>query len=121
MITLDTIPLPNFVRLNPLGQSAWRSQSEYALDGSLHVESAKVKAGLGISLYSEGEAYELVNQLSTHAKSTGPAPFDLTINSEVIRAMWDFANEPIQATPVKLFSDGTPDDMEAITLRLITV
>ncbi|QYK02801.1 hypothetical protein [Shewanella psychrotolerans] len=121
MITLDTIQLPQFIWLNRFGYSAFVSNAEFALDGSQHVEVASKQAGRSVVLYSDGEALSLFDTLETHANAAGATAFSLDINGTVLSVMWDYGDQPISGVPAINYSDGDPEQIDTITLKLITV
>ncbi|MCG9722109.1 hypothetical protein [Shewanella sp. Isolate7] len=121
MITLDTIALPQFVWLNRFGYSAHVSRTEFALDGAMHTEVATKQAGRPIVLFSDGEELSLFESIAAHAAANAAASFTLDINGEEMTVMWDYSAQPITGSPSINYSDYDPDEIEAITLRLITV
>ncbi|MGL4545835.1 MAG: hypothetical protein ACRCUU_09875 [Plesiomonas sp.] len=121
MITLDTLALPQFIWLNRLGYSPFICSSEFALDGSQHIEVAAKQAGRAIVLFSEGEPISLFDALETHAKTQGASSFALDINGTVFNVMWDYREQAISGAPAINYSDSNPDAVDAITLKLITV
>ncbi|UCX05423.1 hypothetical protein [Shewanella glacialimarina] len=120
MIILGTIELPHFIWLNRFGYTPHVSSREFALDGSQHIEIASKQAGRSIVLYSEGEALAIFELLESHANLTVTA-FELQINGQVLSVMWDFSEQAISGIPTINYSDGDPEQIDAITLKLITV
>ncbi|WP_065204246.1 hypothetical protein [Shewanella woodyi] len=121
MIILDSIELPHFVWLNRFGYTAHVSRREYALNGAQHVEVASKQAGRSIMLYSDGEPLDLSEQLETHANSHAATTFELDINGQLFSVMWDFREQAISGVPAINYSDASPEQIDAITLKLITV
>jgi len=121
MIVLDSITLQEFVWANRFGYSPWVSSHEFALDGALHIETAKKQAGRSIILTSDSEPLSVFTALEAHAEATGATPFQLTINSEIFSVIWDNSATPISGTPLIDYSDADPDYIADITLKLITV
>ncbi|MCU8010892.1 hypothetical protein [Shewanella sp. SM74] len=121
MITLDTLQLPHFIWLNRFGYTLFVSSTEFALDGSQHVEVAAKQAGRPVVLFSDAEALSVFNALEAHANSKGANSFNLDINGTALTVMWDYSEQPISGTPAINYSDTDPDEIEAITLKLITV
>lgn len=121
MITLDTLQLPHFIWLNRFGYTSFVSSTEFALDGSQHVEVAAKQAGRSIMLFSDGESLSLFEALESHANTKGAASFNLDINGTVFSVIWDYRDQPISGAPDINYSDSAPDAVDAITLKLITV
>ncbi len=121
MIHLDGIPLPQFVWLNRFGYSSFVSRAEYALDGSQHIEVASKQAGKPVVLYSDAEALSEFEKLETHANTAGANSFNLNINGTELTVMWDYSSQPISGVPTINYSDDDPEQIDAITLKLITV
>tara|TARA_R110002033_G_scaffold124195_1_gene166312 strand:- start:175 stop:540 length:366 start_codon:yes stop_codon:yes gene_type:complete len=121
MITLDTIPLPQFIWLNRFGYTPFVSSAEFALDGAQHVEVAAKQAGRPVVLFSDAEALAVFTGLEAHANTSGATNFNLDINGTTLTVMWDYSEQPISGTPAINYSDTDPDEIDAITLKLITV
>ena len=121
MITLDTIELPQFIWTNRFGYTSFVSRSEFSLNGSLHVEVASKQAGRAVVLYSDAETIALFNALEVHANSAGSTAFNLDVNGTVLSVMWDYSGQAISGTPTINYSDELPEQIDAITLNLITV
>lgn len=121
MISLDGITLPQFIWLNRFGYSSFVSRAEFSLDGSQHVEVASKQAARSVVLYSDGEVLSLFEALEIHANTTGSNSFIVDINGTVLTVMWDYSDQPISGVPAINYSDGDPEQIDAITLKLITV
>lgn len=121
MITLDTIQLPQFIWLNRIGYTPFVCTSEFALDGSQHIEVATKQAGRSIVLFSDGESINLFEALENHANTKGATSFNLDINGTVFNVIWDYREQAISGAPAINYSDSAPDAVDAITLKLITV
>ncbi|MCL1048466.1 hypothetical protein L2755_02305 [Shewanella abyssi] len=121
MITFDTIELPHFVWLNRFGYSSFVSRREFALDGSQHVEVASKQAARPVVLYSDAESLSLFKMLEAHANTAGASSFNLDINGTALSVMWDYSEQAISGTPTINYSDEAPEQIDAITLKLITV
>lgn len=122
MITLDAIQLPQFIWINRLGYTPFVCTSEFALDGSQHIEVAAKQAGRSIVLFSDGEPLSVFEALESHANTKGATSFNLDINGTVFNVIWDYREQqPISGTPDINYSDSAPDAVDAITLKLITV
>ena len=121
MIVLDKIELSDFVWLNQVGYSPFVSNQEFTLNGAQVVEVSEKQAGQSIILFSEAEAFATYSTLQNHANAMGATSFELDINGDKLNVMWDYRNQPISGAPEKLYSDASPDDVDALTLNLITV
>ena len=121
MITLDTIELAHFIWLNRFGYTPFISNAEFALNGAQHIEVASKQAGRPITLYSDGEALAVFTALENHANSQGATRFEVNINGKVFMVVWDYRDQAISGSPAVNYSDEDPEQIEAITLKLITV
>ncbi|MBQ4836038.1 hypothetical protein [Pseudoalteromonas luteoviolacea] len=117
---LDNIEYPQFVWKNEFQASGIVQQTEFALNGSSHVEKSQVIAGRSVVLESELEDITSFETLFNHSQST-LIEFQITIRGVTFNVIWDHSEAPISAEPHRLFSDAKPDFFRNVVLRFRTV
>lgn len=121
---IDTIALDDdFQRIDGFWP-AYRSNTQYASNGALLVEVAQMQAGEPITLNSGSHwvRKSKVDALLQHIRQ-GLNSFSITLpDGSTHTAMWDYANQPLQAEYLNRETYPTSDSwMVNVQLRLITL
>lgn len=123
-ITLDGITLPEDLQwIDEFDWSPVAQDREYTIGGALSVQEGTKLAGRAITLSGGDWAWvprTTVNAL--HAIKTAGREMSLTLgDGRQFTVMWDFASNPLKATPVIFQSPMEDADQYYLELRLFEV
>lgn len=117
-MVLDGIPLSNFVWLNELAINV-SAINKKALNGADKVQVTPL-LNRPITLFAESVSYDDVAAVYDHARTQFDS-FNLVLRGVNYVVRWDFEKGAIESKTLRDYADAAPDELESITLNLVTV